>query len=179
MTNLDVETIRTVATALEHLQPHACMGRFCETCTPGVFAKTLLRLIESTPIEMTRKNGKHVRAAGNGEAGVGLKSVENMPPARRIPPVALSSSLFDSLHLVEGRWMRLGDMNKACCYAAAAQCDRVASRASMRSAAFKKLAGVLRATGTIQQTLTEQKLVHVLGGNGRAEVLIEQEAVNE
>lgn len=172
MSTLEVETIRTVATALERQHLHPCEGRFCETCTPGVFATTLLRLIESTPIEMTRRNGKHVRAAG-GETGVSVKSVENLPPARRVPPAALSGSLFDSLHLVEGRWIRLGDMRKADCYSAAAQCDRIASQASQRADAFRKLASVLRATGTIQQTLTEQKLVHALGGSGRAEILIE------
>ncbi|HWJ39582.1 MAG TPA: hypothetical protein VNT29_00545 [Candidatus Limnocylindrales bacterium] len=157
------DTILSVAVALEA----------CGFCKP-ILSATLRNLIESAPIEMVNRSGVHSRATSSDRSRSEIRS--EAVSARRVPPLALSHSLFDSLHLVEGRWMRLGDMRKSDCYSAAAQYDRVASKASSRADAFRKIATVLSATKTIAENLTLEKLVRALGGNSRADVLVEVSA---
>lgn len=104
------------------------------------------------------------RTNGHGSGNGGPPRAVSIP-ARRIPPEALAAArtLMDSLHLVEGRWMRLGDMRRQDLASAAAEYDRQSERAKRRAETFRKLVAILGPT-TVEERFTDEKLASILGG---------------
>lgn len=79
------------------------------------------------------------------------------PRAPKIDPNVLSQpcAILESLHQVEGRWLRLGDMWRSDCISAALLHRRVAEVNTRRAEAFEELAKRLPASGSVREMLEE------------------------
>jgi hypothetical protein len=83
-----------------------------------------------------------------------------MPPARVVDLKPLRETM-ESLYKIDGRWVRLGDMDAKACLKVADQYREAAVADEHKSRHMRALAAILKEGETVSQKLSEQELMRL------------------
>jgi hypothetical protein len=88
------------------------------------------------------------------------RPVAAVPPARVVDLTPLRETL-DSLYKIDGRWVRLGDMDAKACIKVAEQYRTAAIADEHKSRHMRAIAAALKEGETVSQKLSEQELMRL------------------